>query len=70
MWARESDQNAVASSVWFGIAYATTPILKTSYDYTGRKKTHQERKKCIIFGENCTQILEFLIFHQEIIFTP
>lgn len=61
MGARENDQNPVASSVGFGIAYATTPILKTSYNYIGRK-TLVEKKKYILFGASSTQIFEFLIF--------
>lgn len=35
---RENDQNPTASSVWFGIAYMTIPILKASYNYIGMEK--------------------------------
>lgn len=69
MWARESDQTPVASCVWFGIVYTTTPILKTSYDYIGRK-TQEEKKKYILFGAASTQIFEFFIFQQEIVLRP
>lgn len=60
MWARESDQNPEASSVWFGIDYTTTPILKTSYNYIDRKTLVE--KKYILFGTNSIPIFEFLIF--------
>lgn len=69
MWARESGQTPVASCVWFGIVYTTTPILKTSYDYIGRK-TQEKKKKYILFGAASTQIFEFFIFQQEIVLRP
>lgn len=61
VWGRENDQNPLASSVWFGIAYTTSPILKTSCNYIGRK-TLVEKKKCVLLGANSSQIFEFLIF--------
>lgn len=61
MRTRENDQNPTASSVWFGIAYMTIPILKASYNYIGMKKT-VEKKRYILSETNSTQIFEFLYF--------